>query len=190
MKRSFQASPLVSRLLAVAILVGLVGVLLLGIVVPAYSSYVDARNSVEQLRMTLARLNASDTDLARLKHEASRLRTAKTIGLLQSANDSLAAADLQNRIKSLVESVHGDLRSTQMLATRSDGSLRRVSIRSQIAVDLAGLQKIFYGLETASPLLFLDNVDIRARPDRKGAAAGQALLDVSFDVYGFAGEPT
>lgn len=192
MRVSFHESPLLSRSLALAILFGLVGVLLLGIVVPVYSSYVDSRNTVDQLRMTLSRLNVGDADLAHLKAEATRLTSAKTktVGLLQSANDSLAAADLQNRLKLLVESVHGDLRSTQMLATRSEGNFRRVSIRSQIAVDVVGLQKIFYSLETSSPLLFLDNIDIRVRPDRKGGAANQGPLDVSFDVYGFMGEST
>jgi len=192
MNVSFQGSPLLSRSLALAILIGLVGVLLLGIVVPAYSSYVDARNSVEQLGLALSRLNVSDTEVAGLKAEAARLTSAKikTVGLLQSANDSLAAADLQNRIKLLVESVHGDVRSTQTLATRSEGEFRRVSIRSQIATDLPGLQKIIYTIETSSPLLFLDNIDIRVRPNQKAGAANEGPLDVSFDVYGFMGDPT
>ena len=189
---SRKSSPLFRRSLALAILGALIGILLFGVVLPIYGSYTNARASVEQLQAALSRVNVRETDVVDLKAEATRLRSAKikTIGLLQSANDSLAAADLQNRIKSLVESIHGDLQSTQILSARTEGNFRRVAIRSQIYVDVAGLQRILYGLETASPMLFLDNIDVRIRPDRKPGATDQAPLDVSFDVYGYIGEST
>src|SRR5258708_1911747 len=83
---------------------------------------------------------------------------------MQSSNSSLAAAELQNRIKSSVEAAHGELRSTQILPAREEGAFRRISIRGQIAVNTAALQRGFYDLESASPFFFLDNLQISPPP--------------------------
>jgi general secretion pathway protein M len=109
-----------------------------------------------------------------------------TVGFLASPNESLAAAELQSRLRSTVDAVHGDLRSVQILPARDEGLFRRVSVRGQISATLPALQRVLYQLETATPLLFLDNVDIRARPVRPGRTSAEApVLDVRFDLSAY-----
>ncbi len=181
-------SPRASRVLALALLGGFVLFGLFGVILPLLDAYYQARNSAEQNEAAIEHIRQGARSLAELQAELARLKEqqASAIGLMQSANASLAAADLQNRIKLSVEAAHGELRSTQILPARDEGGFRRISIRGQIAVNTAALQRVFYELESSSPFLFLDNVEIHARPARRaGSAEDDPVLEVRFDLYGY-----
>jgi general secretion pathway protein M len=181
-------TPRASRALALGILAALLLLAFFGFVSPLLDSYGQASSSVEQYRAALEHTRNAGSDLAGLRAELARLkeRQASAVGFMQSTNSSLAAAELQNRIKSSVEAAHGELRSTQILPQRDEGVFRRISIRGQIAVNTAALQRVFYDLESASPFLFLDNVEIRSRPARRSSGAeDDPILEVRFDLYGY-----
>jgi general secretion pathway protein M len=182
-------SPKLSRALALTILVALLSFMYSGLVQPLLDHYADARGTREQLESALLRARQTGRTLSELQAELARLKGhgVSGAGTMQSPNESLAAAELQNRIKSSVEAARGELRSTQILPSREEGAFQRISIRGQIAVNLEALQRIFYELESTSPLLFLDNVDIRVRPMRQPneVATDNPILDVRFDLYGY-----
>ena len=182
-------SPRFSRAVALTILVALLSFVYSGLLQPLLDHYAEARSSLAQMQAALARARQTGRNLGELQAELARLKEHRASGAdtMQSPNDSLAAAELQNRIKSSVEGARGELRSTQILPSRDEGAFRRISIRGQIAVNLVALQRIFYEFESASPLLYLDNVDIRVRPVRRPnePATDDPTLDVRFDLYGF-----
>jgi general secretion pathway protein M len=181
-------TPRASRALALGILAALLLLAFFGFVSPLLDTYRQASSSAEQYRVALEHTRHAGSDLAGLRAELARLKEhqASAVGFMQSSNSSLAAAELQNRIKSSVEAAHGELRSTQILPAREEGAFRRISIRGQIAVNTAALQRVFYDLESASPFLFLDNVEIRSRPARRsGGAEDDPILEVRFDLYGY-----
>lgn len=186
---NMRISPPVQRLAALAILVGVTGAAVGGLVEPIASAYLGAEQSVEQQRAAIAHASAAGADPEALKAELAGLRARQgTVpGALKSANDSLAAADLQNRLKSAIEAAHGELRSVQTLPSRVEGGFRRVTIRGHASMKIAALRHALYDLESSSPLLFLDNVEIDARPDKSGrhGAAEDPNLDIRFDLYGY-----
>ena len=183
--------PALSRGLAVAILIALIGGLYYGIVRPVLDNYGDTQAQIEQMQDTLARYQRAARDLAPRQAELAALkqRQSTQVGFLQGANDTLLAAQIQNRIKSLADATKGELRSTQVLPSQDEGKLRRITVRGQMSTTLSGALGVFHGLESASPLLFLDNVDLRARPaqlrDRSASAVNTDVMDVQFDVYGY-----
>jgi general secretion pathway protein M len=182
-------SPRLSRAFALIILVALLSFIYIGLIQPLLDHYADARNSRVELQSVLARVTQTGRTLSELQAELQRLkeRGVSGAGALQSSNESLAAAELQNRVKSSVEGARGELRSTQILPSHEEGVFQRISIRGQISVNLEALQRIFYEFESASPLLFLDNVDVRVRPERRPneATTDNPVLDVRFDLYGY-----
>jgi general secretion pathway protein M len=182
-------SPRLSRALALTILIVLLWFVYSGLVQPLLEHYAEARNSGEQLESVLARARQAGRTLSDLQTELARLKGhgVSGAGTIQSGNESLAAAELQNRIKSSVEAARGELRSTQILPSREEGVFQRISIRGQISGNLEALQRVFYEFESTSPFLFLDNVDIRVRPVRQQneAASDNPVLDVRFDLYGY-----
>jgi general secretion pathway protein M len=193
MTRAMTLSPPVSRALALALLAI---VLLLGfsfVVGPLIDEIGDARSAAARLHDAAERTETVERKLVVLKAELARLKEhqTSTVGFIAGANESIAAAELQNRIKTAVEAAKGELRSTQPLQGRDEGAFRRISIRGQIAVKLPALQRVLYDLESATPFLFLDNVEIRTQATYQINATDtdDPVLDVRFDLYGYMRKP-
>lgn len=194
MNRALFLTPLISRALALALLAALL-LLAYGIVGrPLIAEFDDARTAAQRLRAAVERTEAVERKLAQLKAELARLKEHQTsaVGFIAGANESLAAAELQNRIKTSVERAKGELRSTQPLQARDEGLFRRVSVRGQIAVKLSALQRVCYELESSTPFLFLDNIEARTPATYmiNPAASEDPVLDVRFDLYGFMRKPS
>lgn len=189
MSMDLRVSPPMQRVAALAILGTLIAAVAIGVVAPLASAYVEAQRTVAQDRTAIAHAELSGLDATALKAELARLRSqaGPPPGTLQSVNESLAAAELQRRLKGAIEAAHGELRSMQPLPARADGTFRRVTVRGQATLKIAGLRQAFYDLESNSPLLFIDNVEVTARPDQSGhpGAAEDPGLDVRFDLYGY-----
>jgi general secretion pathway protein M len=184
--------PVASRLLALLILVGALALAYLGAVQPLIDDYQATGSATEDMQAALLRFQrvAAEVPARRAQLAALRQRQAASEGFLQGTNDALVAAQIQNRVKALTEAAHGELKSTQVLPVQDEGKYRRISIRVQLTVDLPAAQRLLYGVETASPLLFLDNLDMRAhladrRRDRGNASSDDSMLDLRFDVYGY-----
>lgn len=161
-----------------------------GIVQPLRDSYASTRASIDQLQAMLVRYQRAATDLPARQAELAALKQRQSAqdGFLQGSNDTLVAAQIQNKIKALTDAARGELRSTQALPPQDEGKLRRITVRGQMSMSLAGAMRVFYGLESAYPLLFLDNVDFRARPVElrdRNAPANTDVIDIQFDVYGY-----
>jgi general secretion pathway protein M len=182
-------SPALQRVAAFSLLLAVGGALAFGVIEPLVNSYTNAKTTVERERAAISRARATGLDTAALQAELARLkqRQTTTAGLIQGSNESLAAAELQERLKSTIETAHGELRSTQILPSRTEGRYRRVTIRAQAAAKIASLEHALYDLESAPPYLFLDNVEIRARPDQSGraGAAEDPNLEIRLDLYGY-----
>jgi hypothetical protein len=188
---NFKLSPPVSRCLALAILFCFVAILYFGVAQPLIDRYAAARASVSELQNMLERYRRAARDLGPRQAELAALKQHHSTqdGFLEGANDTLLAVTIQNRIKALADASHAELRSSQVLPPQDEGKLRRISVRGQVSTTLAGAQRLFYGLEATAPLLFIDNVDLRARPadprDRADPAVSDTI-DLQFDVYGYA----
>lgn len=184
------SSPVVGRAIALAILAAIVGIVYLAVVAPIIATYANDQREIASLQLTLARYQAvaGKRDERQAVLATLERRRARGEGLLKGSNDMLIAATIQNRIKTLVGAGNGSLKSTQILPDAVDGKLRRVAVRGLIAITLPGLVQVFYELESATPYIFLDNVDIRPRVDmRRGSVDGTVdnVLDVRFDAYGY-----
>lgn len=110
---------------------------------------------------------------------------------LPSAPPALAAADLQQRVKSLVEGAGGNLLSVQALPVIEEGGVVRVAVGVTVQGDVGVLQKTLHGLESQVPLLFVDNLEVTARqfrprlPDGKIAPYTRVQLNGQFEVSGY-----
>jgi len=183
-------SPPVRRGLAVAILLVLVAALYFGVVQPLVDNYLADRQKIAQLKDAVARYRRAAEELPARQAELAALARdpASAAGFLQGTNDTLMAAQIQNRIKSLSDAAKVDLRTSQVLPSAEEGKLKRIAVREQLTGTIGGILAVFHGLESAAaPSLFLDNLSMRTRPvaTRPNAPAADAVIDVQFDVYGY-----
>lgn len=181
-------SPLLSRVLALALLVAvLAGVY--GAAEPLLAEYQAYGTSIDQSRELLQRYQRIGNTRSPLQKQAEELRRRLRArgGYLPGASDSLAAAELQNRVKKIVRAAGGTIKSTQTLTPKDTRGLRQIDIRVQLSADIVALQKSVHALEADDTYLFLDNVDIRrqrSRRRRKSAATVPPLV-IRFDVHGY-----
>jgi hypothetical protein len=148
----------------------------------AYSGNLTAiaqlQSAVDKYRQMAARLPAMEQALGALQSvQAGRQ------GYLDGANDAVAAAILQDRLKSLAAREGGRLQSTQaMPQANAEGKPRRVGVRTHMVLRIEELQRVIYSLETGLPTLFIENLSIRSVA---AGATEYGLLDVNFDVIGY-----
>ncbi len=180
---------ILSRALALALLAAVCISAYAFVAQPIWARYESYRQSSVQSKELLAGYQRIGATAAALQTELIDLRSRQVVGggYLAGASGSLAAAELQNHVKSIVSSAGAELRSTQILPLSDSGAVRRVGIRVQLPAQIGSLQRIAYALEGGKPYLFIDNVDIRRRKARKRAVAPEKEVDleIRLDLYGY-----
>ena len=182
-------SPFLTRTLAVVLLLGAIGGIWSLLIEPVMTKYRLSAESIVQSEALIERYSR----IARMREPREKqLATLKRLapstgGYLEGASDTLAAAKLQNRVKGVVATSGGQIKSSQILPPRDDGNHRAIKIRVQLSADIASLQAIFYLLESENTFLFLDNVDVRRKRARRrrNKSADDGRLTVRFDVSGY-----
>lgn len=137
-----------------------------------------------QLRKQIARegeLRKENTELAAVGEDASLL-------LLEGETTGIAGANLQKLMSGLVLEHGGAASSLQILPPKEDGNLVRIPMSLSISVGIDGLRDILHGLETGTPLIFIDDITIRTESDDFRATDPHYLgpLDVTLQVSGYA----
>jgi general secretion pathway protein M len=190
-----QPGSLLSRTLAVVLL----GIVLLGayrlVIAPLVTTYRDGQSRIEQAKELLQRYEALAEQRSLLAERLAeeQERAASAAGYLTGPSDALAAAELQDRVKSVVEGAGGELRSTQILPAEeleADLGFRRTALRVHFVVTIDGLEETLYELETGQPYLIIDEVTVRQERARRRRSEPQAqpMLDVSLELFGYVRE--
>lgn len=181
-------TPRLSRLLAIALLVLVIAVPYLGIVRPYVETLREGRETLAETIALRDRYVALAAAGSAVDAQAATLRDdgEGEAAYLQGASEALVSADLQNRVKTVVQANGGVLNSTQILDATSEEGFRRLAVRVRMSGGSEALYKVLYALETERPFLFVDNIDINARSLRTRDGQAESIeLMVSFDLFGY-----
>jgi general secretion pathway protein M len=184
------STPLISRLAALLLLLTvLLGVYTL-LVEPIIVGYDATSQDIEEARDQLARFErAAAMRPALLKQIKEFEAQQDSLGyFLRGGTDALAAADLQDRVNDLIAGKGGTLQSIQPMPGVEEEGLMRITLRVQMTGTTATLFDVLYALESGSPVLFIDELDIRNRSSVQASAdaGGDAgTLTVAFDLSGY-----
>jgi len=106
-----------------------------------------------------------------------------------SSTEALASAELQNIVKRAVSDAGGQLTSTQGLPGKMTDSFFRIAVKVRMTATLEALVSVLQTIETAVPVLIVDQLDInpvRGRRNRKSRKIEPSdQLNVSFQVVSF-----
>lgn len=183
--------PWASRILALALLLGLLLLAYAVVVAPLVAGYrqsqgalAEARELLAGYRSVAARRDALEAQLAALSERQD------DSGLyLAGATDALAAAALQDHVKSAIEGGGGNLRSIQILPAEDDEGFRRVGVRAQLTATVDDLLRILHGIESGRPFLFVDALEVNNRRARRRSRDEPETMDpvllVRIDIAGY-----
>jgi general secretion pathway protein M len=156
-------TPRQSRAAAMALLLGAVVFVLGAFIIPVYllhrhydfylDKYSDELARYQRIAATRATLEAK---LAAVKAREPRK------GFLKNASPGLAASEVQDVVKSLIEGNGGRLAVLQISPHKDDGRFRQASVNVQMSASVPALRKILHALESAQPHLFVDSLTVRS----------------------------
>lgn len=179
------------RMLALGLLFAVLAGVYLLVAAPLLALYSQREGVLSNARMLLPRLEAKEAALPSLRARLARLEaSAKARKVtLGGATDAIAAATLQGRIDALANAVGATIGSSESLPTSTFGPYRRIGLRFVLRGNYEPLVRLLARIETATPPLIVDSLQIHGILRRPGLHQHQEL-SVSFDVYGFrAGTP-
>ncbi len=177
-----------SRAAALGLLAAVLAVLYWGIAVPAADYFAESRESLAQLKAASQRYSKAADELPRLRAELAALEQERqgSVEFLEEANETLAAAAVQSRVKGAVQMSGGELHSMENVTSPEKGAPRRVAVRARLSTGLGGLSRIMTMLNETAPILFIGSLDVRAR-EAQGNGPMPQNLEVDLVIYGYLG---
>jgi general secretion pathway protein M len=151
-------------------------------------------DQIDDLRQKELELRMEAAQRPEIERQLARVRQFETDnpGFLPEANKDLASAGLVQRLEQVVGSASPNPNACQITArtpadTPTKEPFERVVVQVRLRCGMGELSAVLYSLESGSPQLFVDNLDLLSRrsylPSNLDGEGG--ALDVSFDLYGY-----
>ena len=154
--------------------------------------HMEYAEEVGDLRAQLSRFHTVASQRESLQEQLGQIRSSRgdtDLFLVQSSFDE-AAASMSGSIGDMVRSQADDscqIVSRQPVRSRVQERFQKVTVNVRMRCDAEDFLKILYGMETGTPLMLVDDLNIikpRARRSVKGASQ-QGALDIRFNVSGY-----
>jgi hypothetical protein len=154
--------------------------LLVGLVCLPFWLMAQQDSELAAVRRQIESLEARQSVRGDLLAEEQRLRETRKLDelVIEAATPALAAADLQAVLTSLVKLEGGEVSSVQIAEPKAGGPFTEVRMRMSTRLTLANLRHLLYSIETMTPLLLLETVELSAD---SGAQPGEPL-DAALDI--------
>lgn len=176
-------------LISLGILFLVLSILFVGLVAPAMTNKNTNNERIADLQLQHAKYKSAEQELIQLQKQIEQLlheNLEHKKDFLEEKQHTLAAADLQQYLKKIIESHAGNLVSTQPITDVNIKPFPKVTIKVHMRGNIDALQKTLYQLESSKPQLFIDNVIIQRRnPTGRGKQLHIDQLDIRFDVNGY-----
>jgi len=173
-----------SRTAALALLALVLGGIYALVLEPVVTGYREGLAELQQEQSRIARFAAiaASADEVEAAARAAEARQAQSGVFIQGASDAQAAAALQSRINAVVRSAGGDLRSVQSLPPErgADDGASRIGVQLQYIGTIHDLRRLLYELETGTPLLFVEKLEMRGRLARRSRQDENLQIDPNF----------
>lgn len=181
------------RWLALAILAGVLALAYLVLVHPWWTApMLETRDRIDALRERdlRARMELQQAPEVRKRLEAARAAAGSAPGFMPEANVQLATSALVQRLEQAVLEASPGNRSCAITnrSPMSDGRQERfprAAVQVRLTCGNQQLAAVLHSLESGSPRLFVDNLNLLAQRYQFAGGQGGGGLDVSFDLYGY-----
>lgn len=177
------------RILALGLALVALATVYLVVAAPLLDLYANRQLQIESRRALLLKLNAVAAELPNLRARLAALRgtTDTSKVTLEGASDAIASAGMQGNIEKLAAATGETIGSAEGLPAKEAGEYRRIGLRLVLNGPYESLVRLLARLETATPPLIIDNLQIHTLQRRPGPAlpASADSVNASVEIYGF-----
>lgn len=177
--------------LALGLLVGVILVVSLIIFLPWYQAINEKLEAIDDQVFKIQRYQRviASKDEVLEKVEQRRQEIYALDYFYAKDSYSLAEAELQNQIKTIAESVGGDISSTQILPLKEQEEIVRIAVKIRLQGSMEMFRNLLYEIETGTPFLFIDDLSIipqrgrRNRRTRQIEETGNITVTIEVSSY-------
>ncbi len=184
-------NPQAQRWLAVGLLAFIVLLVILIFIVPIVSKGLELHETKENLAFTLKKyehiLAGKGAIVGNI--EAIKRQHQEQGYFNDQGTNALASAQMQEFIKQAIVQAGGQLSSTQVLPSTSKDKFSHITVSVRMTGNSEILRAVLYRLETSTPLIVIDQLDIRPMRSIRNRQTRQIEpsngLNVNFQAIGF-----
>jgi general secretion pathway protein M len=181
------------QVMAVCLLLIVLGALYFVTLHPFVRGHLDVAKQISELKVNEKRFREEMLKKPALEQRLKQIKEfeATNTYFLPETSFDLAAANLSAKIKDVVGANTNTQRctvvSSQPQHVNSDEPYQRASIQVRLRCDLDDLVKVIHALENATPLMFVDEVNLYQQPimDTSFVTAQGGNMDARFDLSGY-----
>jgi general secretion pathway protein M len=179
------------RWLALGLLFSIIVILCIMIFLPWYQSLTKTLEDIDEQVFRIKRYERVIASRDEVLAEVERGRTEiNALGYFYAqGTPSLAAAELQKRIRGIVKRLEGDLSSTQVLPNKEQDGLTRIAVKVKLTGEMGMLRNLLHEIEFEKPLMNIEDISIVPRPGRRNRQTRQmeesGKVTVSLDVSSY-----
>lgn len=161
--------------------------ILILIAVPFYLLFAAQSEDRDAMLRQLALYHAKVAQRSALADELRNLQAMArgAPGLIKTSSADLAAAQIQTDLKNLVHANTGEIRTAQTAPVVKTGGFETIAVAYDLTVPLSHLRALTYAIESHTPYLFLDNVEISAPQAAGSATQSEPTLELRWTVHGY-----
>lgn len=186
MTLSWRDNPLFRRLLFGFGNLALCLLVLTCVVMPTRAFFADRNGHIADQRKLLARLAAIAGQEASVRSLAADTSAQMQSGeFLAGPNDNVINADLQTRLKAIIQAAGAQSRAVQSLPPKTEDQIRYSGSRIEISGPIQSVHRAIYAIENAKPYLFIGAAVIKTSPTSgRPAAPEEPVIQAQLDIYG------
>jgi general secretion pathway protein M len=179
------------RWLALGLLAAVILFITLVLIVPLISAGFEYNETKQDLAFRLKRFKAviASKDKVFANAEKIKRQFAKQQYFSDRETVALASADLQKFIKTTISRAGGQLTSTQVLPSKTEDDITRITVKVRMNGSIEDLRSILYDIEMSKPLMIVEELDVRpvrGRRNRKTRKIEPSnKMNVNFQVASF-----
>lgn len=178
-----------TRSAAIVILIGVIASGGLGVIIPITHLFSEQNERIEASLKRLAVYRAETATQPQLEKQLRDMeRAAASLpGLIKTENASVAAAQMQGELKTIVERSRGEVRTTQILPSAPVSGFEEVSVKSELSVPITSLRDVLHSVETHVPYFFIERMTITGPRDWPADLknAPEPRLQINWTVHAF-----
>ncbi len=174
---------------------GLLGVLILFVILiviaPLINAGLDYNETKQDLAFRLKRYKEviASKDKVQANAENVKKQYVEQEYFNTRETEALASADLQKFIKTAISTAGGQLTSTQVLPSKTEEDITRITVKVRMNGTIEHLRRVLYDIEMSKPLMLVEEMDIRpvrGRRNRKTRKIEPSnKMNVNFQVVSF-----
>ncbi len=186
---SIKLKPWQHALASLLIALGLVLLVYFAIVFPVQSKKQQVTENLETVVFQLNKFKAIADNKTQIQTDLNKIRvsTENNNDFIESQSKTLSSADLQKKIKLIIQQSNGALVSIQNVNTSNDENFDSVGLKINMTGSTDAIKNVLYQMSIQKPLLFINNIIIqnRNRNANNPANSGKGTIEFRFDISAY-----